>query len=797
MPLVTAGVAAAAIVCAMFGLGVATARAASAVRPRSGAALGIVPAHGHELEIATGQNFPVVYHGGPVMHNVTIHTVFWAPNGFAFDGSPGLGVQAYVPLVQQFFGDVAHDSGGAQNVYSVLSSYPDANGPAYYQINYSPAADSVYDTDPYPPASKQCPSPAGVATCVTDLEVQQELDKVSGQSPGGLNDVWFMFLPPDVDECTFAGSCGTNTFAGYHSLGNLGHGIMIYAVIPDPLIEFTPGPGSDPNGNPEAESTIDTVAHELLEAITDPEGTAWMDPNGFETADKCETAPEEGTPLGYALNGSPYNQVINGHVYLIQMMWSNTVNGCVQRSTSVTVSAGLASVKLTQFSSLISGNTGVAKRGVPVLVGLLRANRLVTVTAAVTGSTGRWGPVSLGNHAFGDDRDVIAVVYGPGGPRPDVIAPGAGGNPFTESGFTGWFDLDHGYRVGSHSVTLSPCGQTGVLSLSVGGRQTAPPVEQCQTEADIATIETGRLGPGTSLAMASSDNRGGSGANPFGALVKMTIPLGEPGAVSSVANDQIVIEPSGFPACSANLAMQVVTCNGLVPGTRYALRRRRGHAERRAKANGKGAISVTGLSFTGGDRLELRNRAGRVLTLLHVARLRVNINGNQTTIASGRCQAGDYFGPPVGAPPLSVGVGVPGVAGTGTICPLNGRARGLTATQIVQTDDFSGGETRTEVPLLEGASPAGGGSVYGPFIALARAGIPGRHGAVPRAPGGTVGLTITRAGSGRPLFTSPNVDTPRGVPVTTLSPGVYNATWAVRDVNGDTRTVRTDFVEEP
>ena len=58
--------------------------------------------------------------------------------------------------------------------------------------------------------------------------------------------------------------------------------------------------------------TIDVGAHEVNEAMTDPEGTGWMDPNGYEVGDKCDVAPNRGTPLGYAADGSPYNQVIHG-----------------------------------------------------------------------------------------------------------------------------------------------------------------------------------------------------------------------------------------------------------------------------------------------------------------------------------------------------------------------------------------------------------------------------------------------------------------------------------------------------
>jgi PKD repeat protein len=40
-----------------------------------------------------------------------------------------------------------------------------------------------------------------------------------------------------------------------------------------------------------------------------------------------------GTPLGTAPNGSPYNQVINGHPYWYQTEWSNYTHSCVQRVT--------------------------------------------------------------------------------------------------------------------------------------------------------------------------------------------------------------------------------------------------------------------------------------------------------------------------------------------------------------------------------------------------------------------------------------------------------------------------------
>ncbi|MGO9819107.1 MAG: hypothetical protein ACLPTJ_00465, partial [Solirubrobacteraceae bacterium] len=388
-----------------------------AFRPRIGFAMGILPKLGTLPEITSGTNWPVVYHGGDVMRNVTLHTIFWAPPGYHFDGSPSPGTLGYEALIKQFLSDVAHDSGAPDNVYSTLTQYHDASGPGSTNISYNPAVDSIDLTAPYPPQSEQCASPDGIATCITDLQLQTEIDQLIGPNdPGarGLSNIWYVFLPPDVDTCTQPGQCATTVFAGYHSEFDLGNGPTVYVPVPDPLVEFTPPPGSDPEGNPEAETTIDTVAHETEESITDPYGTAWVDPNGLEVADKCEDGPQEGTPLGYAPDGSPYNQVINGHEYLVQDMWSNAASGCVQSSTATGSALPLHTVDLRQFSPYVSGATGVPGR-LGVEISLLRDSTVVASAEARTRPNGSWGPVQLRSdsgapHAVGDDREGIAVV---------------------------------------------------------------------------------------------------------------------------------------------------------------------------------------------------------------------------------------------------------------------------------------------------------------------------------------------------------------------------------------------------
>jgi hypothetical protein len=406
-------------------------------------------------------------------------------------------------------------------------------------------------------------------------------------------------------------------------------------------------------------------------------------------------------------------------------------------------------------------------------------------------------------HAVGDDRDELLIEYGVQGPLPELIDTGNGGNPFTEAGYTGWFDLDNGYAVSSSghggTVALGPCSQTGVLSLAVGATLTQPPAQRCSTEGDVAVVTTRALGPGTVLHLSSEDNRALNPVDFNGALVTLTVTLGEPGAVSALSNSQLALAPTGFPLCTAYLRIHTVRCSGLVAGRSYSLTRRRGHARVRARANGAGVLSVTRLSgrigLTGGDVLVLANGAGRTLSTLHVAHLRVAISGQQTDISAGVCQPGDYYGPTPTTPPSSAAVGAPGYGGTGTVCPADGRAGGLSTATIAQTDDFSGGQTELQVPNLQTTSPIADETLYGAFIASAQSGLPGPHGSIV-ATGVPVSLTITRAASRAVVFHAANVDTARGVAVSALTPGAYGARWVLADANGDTRTVQTRFFEQ-
>ena len=103
-----------------------------------------------------------------------------------------------------------------------------------------------------------------------------------------------------------------------------------------------------------------------------------------------------------------------------------------------------------------------------------------------------------------------------------VILTGNGGNPFTESGWTGWTALDNGMRthqrgraesfgVTGPSLTMSPCFQTGVLGAFNGTEKWGPTGSGDRFLQHVnrsrRTMQTERLRPSTSSPTSSNDNR--------------------------------------------------------------------------------------------------------------------------------------------------------------------------------------------------------------------------------------------------------------------------------------------------
>jgi PKD repeat protein len=320
---------------------VATPSAAAASTPRTVAhAASYVPLRGAVKHLPFDTVFGNVdYNGGPVMPSNTDYIVFWSPSGLGAYGPE------YVSGLEQYFRDLAHDNGGHQNVDSVTAQYNDLTGAfARYAVTFG---GGVLDTDPYPPS--QCPVNAPVTACITDLQLQHEVEHfVSAHHfKADLSHEYFVMTPPHVEGCftndpsSSFGGCTAGmvptslaAYCAYHSNTTLTR-MLLYAD--DPFVTGNPGcdDGNHPNG-PSDGALIGGLSHEHNESISDPlPNDAWTNGagalQGLEVGDLCEGTM--GKALGAAPDGAKYNQVINGHFYWYQTEWSNQRHTCLQRLT--------------------------------------------------------------------------------------------------------------------------------------------------------------------------------------------------------------------------------------------------------------------------------------------------------------------------------------------------------------------------------------------------------------------------------------------------------------------------------
>jgi len=349
--------------------------AAQAIPTRMGTFLGIVPvqqAQGSGCQSsgtikpsdrAIGMP-PLLFNGGPVMSTkstgrLVLTPIYWEPADHPIDAG-------YQNITSTYAHDVATASHRKDNVYSITSEYPGSNGNPLTGIKFgTPIVD-----DGALPASGCTVAAADTANiyadntgynaCVDDDQVQAEVNRVIAAQglPADLAHIYIVYLPKHVETCFFPGSTLTNAnactinhepsaaFCAYHSQATVGGAIYANMAFPiyNSATHFTCANNGrngfpvleSPNGNPDADTIISTTSHEVIESITDPEGSAWFDAIGFEIGDECNFV--FGPTNGVA--GQLFNQVMGGHHYITQEEFSNkdfavTGLGCKQGEKEV------------------------------------------------------------------------------------------------------------------------------------------------------------------------------------------------------------------------------------------------------------------------------------------------------------------------------------------------------------------------------------------------------------------------------------------------------------------------------
>ena len=260
------------------------------------------------------------YHGGNVMHGSTTYAIYWVPSNYSVQ-------TGYSTLINQYFGDVAADSGKTSNVYYSDTQYSDGAGKITYSGTFG---GSWTDTTAY---TNDCNDTVSATTvCVSDADIQASVMRAAAANPDwvvGASSQFFVFTAKNVGSCFDSSHCAFSYYCAYH--GDFTNGSQHFIYANQPYTNTAPsscGTGQAPDGaaTADADSTINVTSHEHNEAITDPYGTAWFDRTGAENGDKC--AWKFGTALGGS-SGTLYNQLINGHHYYLQQEWSNAHSRCV------------------------------------------------------------------------------------------------------------------------------------------------------------------------------------------------------------------------------------------------------------------------------------------------------------------------------------------------------------------------------------------------------------------------------------------------------------------------------------
>lgn len=256
----------------------------------------------------------MIYHGGSVM-----------------SGTPNV---YYI-----WYGDWNVSNPGAKPVLEQLIS--DLNGSSYYTINTS------YNVTGAPSISNSVnfgkSIDVGYANNVTirnrkslllrDISaiVSKAIDQTaSSHLPIDENGLYVLLTSKNVtvSDSNALGGSFCNNFCGFHTYGTITYANSTtknikYAFVGDteacptacaPKINST----TSPNQNVAADGMASVIAHELVEAVTDPNQNAWYDSTGYENADKC--AWNFGI-INTASNGSLYNLTLNSRNYLLQQNW--------------------------------------------------------------------------------------------------------------------------------------------------------------------------------------------------------------------------------------------------------------------------------------------------------------------------------------------------------------------------------------------------------------------------------------------------------------------------------------------
>ena len=287
----------------------------------------------------------LTYNGGPVISNVAVHSVYW--------------------------GSGTYQQGAGPNDSKIVNFFKGVTNSAYmdWLLEYDTPTQHI-GRGSYHGQTTITPSLANDGVTIDSSNIENELvaqlDAGALPAPqtdagGNVNTLYALFFPQGK-TLTDGASVGGVGFCGYHGAVSYKSMIVPYAVLPDfDDPGYANGCGSDADA---FNNFTSTVAHELIEAVTDPgvslatgDGPplGWYDngkgiggeSNGGEIADLCDTQGP--------LTGG------DGATYIVQAEFNNATNlctivppdgyaaACINASTNGFADAGLAADCLKEY----------------------------------------------------------------------------------------------------------------------------------------------------------------------------------------------------------------------------------------------------------------------------------------------------------------------------------------------------------------------------------------------------------------------------------------------------------------
>jgi hypothetical protein len=204
---------------------------------------------------------PLVDHNGDEIANAAVQQVYW--NGSIANGtSTSLG---YANIAAQESAFLAAFGGGVAD-YDVIEQYG--------------STDPIASTFAAPAAFVDAQA---TQSSISDRSIRSYLTSLfhAGKLSASSSTVFDVFFPPGMRvRAQGGGSC--TSFCAYHSHFSYGGVDVKYAVEPYPGCS-----GCSLAGKSAADMLTMFAGHEIREAVTDADGSAWFDATGDEADDKC------------------------------------------------------------------------------------------------------------------------------------------------------------------------------------------------------------------------------------------------------------------------------------------------------------------------------------------------------------------------------------------------------------------------------------------------------------------------------------------------------------------------------